>query len=170
VLVNSSRARRSLGSKTRSTLAARLKPVPSPKAAELSLGLDGSETRPYTTLGMDGSETRPYTTIRDPSRHGQARGRGGPYPPGVRLRSLSRVGSERPISHFSQKRREMGHPGCTPARCFREKHAEPKPQGVIVSSLQGSVVAYLYPALTRWAEIFRSCGAEMLEVGHGLEG
>jgi hypothetical protein len=25
---------------------------------------------------MDGSETRPYTTIRDPSLHGQARGRG----------------------------------------------------------------------------------------------
>src|SRR5438876_1899965 len=45
------------------TLAARLKPVPSPKAAELSLGLDGSETRPYTTLGMGGSETRPYTNL-----------------------------------------------------------------------------------------------------------
>jgi len=40
------------------------------------LGMDGSETRPYTTLGLDGSETRPYTTIRDPSLHGQARGRG----------------------------------------------------------------------------------------------
>jgi len=37
--------------------------VPSPKAAELSLGLDGSETRPYTTLGMGGSETRPYTNL-----------------------------------------------------------------------------------------------------------
>jgi len=44
-------------------LAARLEAATSPKAAELS-------------LGMDGSETRPYTTIRDPSLHGQARGRG----------------------------------------------------------------------------------------------
>jgi len=64
----------------------------------------------------------------------------------------------------------MGHPGCTPARCFREKHAEPKAQDVIVASLQDSVVAYLYPALTRWAGIFRSYGAEMREVGHSPEG
>ena len=54
--------------------------------------------------------------------------------------------------------------------CVREKHAEPKAQDVIVSSLQDSVVAYLYPALTLWAEIFRSCGAEMREVGHSPEG
>src|SRR5439155_8460321 len=89
--------------------------------------------RPVPTQPL---ETRPYTTIRDPSLHGQGCERRGPSPPGVRLRSLSRVGSERPISHFSQKRREMGHPGCTPARCFREKHAEPKAQDVIVASLQ----------------------------------
>jgi len=89
--------------------------------------------------------------VRDPSLHNhlrpvptRARLRATrAVPPRVGLRSLSRVGSERPISHFSQKRREMGHPGCTPARCFREKHAEPKPQEVIVSSLQDSVVAYL---------------------------
>src|SRR5438552_8831650 len=88
----------------------------------------------------------------------------------LRLRSLSRVGSERPIPHFSQKRREMGHPAYTPARCFREKHAEPKAQDVIVTSLQDSLVAYLYPALTRWAGIFRSYGAEMREVGHSPAG
>jgi len=64
----------------------------------------------------------------------------------------------------------MGHPGCTPARCFREKHAKPKAQDVIVSSLQDSVVAYLYPALTRWAEIFRSGGIGMRDVGHSPEG
>src|SRR5207249_68983 len=114
--------------------------------------------RPVPTQPL---ETRPYTG-KIASDAGRT--------PRVRLRSLSRVGSERPISHFSQKRREMGHPGCTPARCFREKHAEPKAQGVIVSSLQDSVVAYLYPALTRWAGIFRSYGAEMREVGHSPEG
>ena len=54
--------------------------------------------------------------------------------------------------------------------CFREKQAEPKAQDVIVSSLQDSVVAYLYPALTRWAEIFRSGGIGMRDVGHSPEG
>src|SRR5207249_2435302 len=44
------RERHSLGEETRRALAARLKPPPSPKATELSLGLDGSETRPYTTI------------------------------------------------------------------------------------------------------------------------
>src|SRR6266496_5306622 len=105
---NSSRARRSLGSKTKSTLAARLKPVPSPKAAELCSAWTGQ--RPVPTAGA----------------------------------------------------------GLSP--CFREKHAEPKAQDVIVASLQDSVVAYLYPALTRWAGIFRSYGAEMREVGHSPEG
>src|SRR5437870_9867134 len=61
------------------------------------------------------------------------------------------------------------HTGAGLSPGFREKHAEPKAQDVIVSSLQNSVVAYLYPALTRWAEIFRSCGAEMREVGHSPE-
>ena len=76
----------------------------------------------------------------------------------------SKSGQVAEVSAFWETRAGAGlSPG------FREKHAEPKARDVIVSSLQDSVVAYLYPALTRWAEIFRSCGAEMREVGHSPE-
>jgi hypothetical protein len=48
-------------------------------------------------------------------------------------RSSWQVGGERPISHFSQKRREMGHPATPRRDVFR---AERKAQEVIVSSRQ----------------------------------
>ena len=101
--------------------------------------MGGSETRPYTTLGMGGSETRPYTTIRDPSLHGQGCDRRGPYPPG----SVYEACRGWEASGLSPTSRKSGEKWGTPARCFREKHAEPKAQDVIVSSLQDSVVAYL---------------------------
>jgi hypothetical protein len=65
-------------------LAARLnEAAPSPKAAELSLGLDGSETRPYTT-------------VTGPSLYGQACGRGErPMCVGVQL--ASETGRDRPL-------------------------------------------------------------------------
>jgi len=123
---NSSRARAREGSKQEALLAARLEAATSPKAAERSLGLDGSETRPYTT-------------IRDPSLHGQGCDRRGPYPPG----SVYEACRGWEASGLSPTSRKSGEKWGTPARCFREKHAEPKAQDVIVSSLQDSVVAYL---------------------------
>ena len=56
----------------------------------------------------------------------------------------SKSGQVAEVSAFWETRAGAGlSPG------FREKHAEPKARDVIVSSLQDSVVAYLYPALTR---------------------
>ena len=45
------------------------------------------------------------------------------------------------VAEVSAFRETRAGAGLSP--CFREKHAEPKAQDVIVSSLQDSVVAYL---------------------------